>query len=134
MQVISRLYFALLVFFYLPEPDVTNLNQYFLVHICVVVWCNTELIRFCFYTFKGLGEGPLGHLRYNMFLINQPLGLFTEFIVLWESMFYVFTMPITERPWTILMPNSLNFEFRYEWGIFIAYVCFLPGAPFIFAS
>ena len=134
IQVICRLYFALVVFFYMPEPNPDSLSQYHLINICVIVWCHAELIRFAFYTFKGLSDGPLGHLRYNAFLVLQPLGCSTEMICLWDSMNYVNAMLTDQQPYTMLMPNALNWEFRYAWGIYFCFVGFAPGFPFIYSS
>ena len=108
----------------MTDPKPGNLSEYFILHVCIVAWSQAEIIRFSFYTFPQLGftgarEGILGHLRYNMFLVMYPLGVGAELLCMWDAKKRVTAMQEDIRPWTTLMPNDLNIEFRYEWAVWL---------------
>ena len=91
------------------------------------MWCQAEIIRFSFYTFSSLKDSCAGHLRYNMFLICQPTGLISELLCTYDLYQYYAQKPLSERPWTIVMPNSYNFEFKIEWAVAGTFISFIGG-------
>ena len=48
-----------------------------------MISAQSEIVRFTYYTFKGL-QGVVGHLRYNLFLVVQPIGTSVELIFLYQ--------------------------------------------------
>ena len=36
---------------------------------------------------------------------------------------------VSERPFTILMPNSVNFQFKFEWSVYLIYFMYSFGFP-----
>ena len=90
-------------------------------------------MRYAFYGFKGAQYGILGHLRYNTFWILYPCGVGAEVLCFIAARKYVLSIePETDRPYTILMPNKLNFELKYQWMINFIFVAYTVGFPMLY--
>ena len=55
-QILSRLYVIWLIFPNMPrpQPQQTEFASYGVINMCVFAWAQSEIIRFTFYSFKGL--------------------------------------------------------------------------------
>ena len=55
-QILSRLYIIWLIFPNVPRPTESgsDLASYGIIHICAFAWAQAEVIRFTFYSFRGL--------------------------------------------------------------------------------
>ena len=94
-QITSRLYCLWLIFPYVPEPGSSNeYSNYYIIQIVIASWCQAEIIRFTFYSFKGMQAGLIGHLRYNMFLLFYPLGVGAELVCMWAAWRAVQAIPL----------------------------------------
>ena len=67
-----------------------------------------------------------------MFLVMYPLGVGAELLCMWDAKRFVTTMPMDSRPWTMVMPNSLNIEFRFEWAVYLQYFLYSFGFPMLY--
>ena len=47
------------------------------VYFCIIPWCITEIVRFCFYELTFL-KPVFAHLRYNLFIVLYPIGVSGE--------------------------------------------------------
>ena len=61
LQIISRIYVLLVIF-----PNVPA-DSRFLISLTIVIWAQSEIIRFAFYTVKK--NDFIAWLRYNLFLV-----------------------------------------------------------------
>ena len=98
----------------------------------MVSWAQAEIIRFTFYTFRSLKD-LIGHLRYNLFLVFYPLGVGSELVCVWDAFRRVDKMPEAEQPWTVLLPNAVNFEFKFSWAIYSIYAIYSVGFPILYS-
>ena len=53
-QILSRLYVIWLIFPNMPRPGPGEFANYGVIQICAFTWAQSEVIRFTFYSFKGL--------------------------------------------------------------------------------
>ena len=68
-----------------------------------------------------------------MFWVFYPLGTGVEMICFVLAARYVLSIePESERPYTILMPNKLNFELKYQWLIYFMFVAFIICFPYMY--
>ena len=72
LQIISRIYVLLVIFPIVPT------DFRFLITLTTAVWAQSEIVRFTFYTVKG--NKAIAWLRYNLFLVCQPLGALAELV------------------------------------------------------
>ena len=121
IQIFSRLYLLLIV---IPSAPPSRLC---IVQLQAVIWAQSEVVRFVYYTF-----GAGGCLRYNLFLVCQPLGVITELLCMYETLQAVQSLSPERQPWTLLMPNWYNFELRFSWTVYVAASLFLVGSPHVF--
>ena len=62
-----------------------------------------------------------------------PLGVAAELLCMWDAKNAVSAMePVSGQPWTILMPNASNFEFKFSWMVWLCYASYVPGFPMLF--
>ena len=123
-----------MVFPNVPRPDTTNLANYYIIQVCVGAWAQAEVIRFIFYSFKDLQQGIVGHCRYNFFLLMYPVGVGAELLCMWAAKEAIGSIePASARPLTVLMPNAWNFQFRFEWSVYMCYTAYLFGFPQLYS-
>ena len=75
---------------------------------------------------EALGEMPFDKLlwaRYSAFLPLYPLGVASELTMVYLALPTIHR----DRPWSISMPNALNFSFDYYWLCIILSVIYIPG-------
>ncbi len=108
--------------------------------LCLVNWSLIEVIRFGFYASKALTgskdkESALtrlfGHLRYNVFIFAYVLGVLGE---LFGIFFAYHNLSVIEDhggrlPWTVRMPNSVNFAFDFQTFLMISPLFYVGGFP-----
>jgi very-long-chain (3R)-3-hydroxyacyl-CoA dehydratase len=99
----------------------------FMAGIC---WCIAETTRYPFYQFKSL-QPILGHLRYNLFIVCYPIGVTGELLCFYGALLESRKLPASEKPWSVQLPNTLNFAFDFELftivGIPVIYLACFPG-------
>ena len=132
-QVLSRLFVLWLVFPQMlsakSEQNWWVAKEWPILPACVLAWAITEVFRFSYYTFTGLQSGFLGHARYNLFIVLYPLGVTAELLCMWSGRHAVLGMAQSDRPFSLIMPNSLNFEWKYEWMAPLMYLIYVFGFP-----
>ena len=68
-----------------------------------------------------------------MFWFIYPFGTTLEMSCFYLAVRNVLSIePETERPFTILMPNKLNFELKYQWIVYFMTTAFLFGFPWLY--
>lgn len=115
------------------EQNWSVAKEYPILPTCVLAWAITEVFRFSYYTFTSLQEGFLGHVRYNLFIVLYPLGVTAELLCMWSARHAVLTLNEQERPFSTIMPNTVNFEWKYEWMaplMYLIYIIFFPQLYF----
>lgn len=107
MQVLSRL----LVLYGAVEIGESDARRSPFFTQMVVAWGLSEVIRYSYYiaNIVGVNIGALTYLRYSAFLVLYPVGITGEIIALVKALPYI----KAERPWSIEMPNSVNFTFSW---------------------
>mmetsp|Transcript_10542 Transcript_10542/g.12484 ORF Transcript_10542/g.12484 Transcript_10542/m.12484 type:complete len:82 (+) Transcript_10542:446-691(+) len=68
-----------------------------------------------------------------MFLVFYPLGVAAELLCVWDTYCHVSKMPAQEQPWTVLMPNAGNMEFRFGYGVWGMYFIYSFGFPALYS-
>jgi very-long-chain (3R)-3-hydroxyacyl-CoA dehydratase len=122
-------------------------SRYALVYACVLLsptaathwgcalmvscWSCAEVPRYLFYFFKQIGSGEvpmvLNHLRFNLFLLLYPAGVFGEIVCI------VVSLPdVRAGQYGVLMPNAHNFEFTLYGFMCVAVWSYAPGLPFLY--
>jgi very-long-chain (3R)-3-hydroxyacyl-CoA dehydratase len=91
-------------------------------------WCVSEVLRYGLYAAKEGGlpiPHPLLWLRYSAFLVLYPVGVASEMSMV------ALALPTirSARPWSLALPNALNWGFDYYWACFVAIACYVPGLP-----
>ncbi|KAI3438939.1 hypothetical protein D9Q98_001353 [Chlorella vulgaris] len=134
-QVASRLFILWGIVDLAPEAHrkplvVAQLGQTYLelsLLSLLVAWCCSEVIRYSFFAFKELGMQPyvLLWLRYTAFLVLYPLGVSSEL----ASVALALPTIRATRPWSIEMPNKMNFAFDYYYACWMVVLLYLPGFP-----
>ena len=84
-------------------------------------WSLVEVPRYLFYLVKELGwKMPtwLLFLRYNMFYVLYPLGMFEEIMVIIQALPFI----KATQPFSISLPNPYNMVFNF----YYASIMFLP--------
>jgi very-long-chain (3R)-3-hydroxyacyl-CoA dehydratase len=106
--------------------------------MCCLPWAYAEVVRFTYYAlkqleFKEVENGVfalVGWLRYNSFQIMYPLGISGEMLCVYNAWTYLTTLDYDKRPYTVLLPNKLNFGFQFTMvlSIFVPliYTMFTP--------
>ena len=75
---------------------------------------------------EALGEMPFGNLvwaRYSAFLPLYPLGVAGELTMVWLALPTI----RRDRPWSLAMPNAINFGFDYYIICIILCLVYVPG-------
>jgi very-long-chain (3R)-3-hydroxyacyl-CoA dehydratase len=116
-----------MIFPYVPEG-------HFAVTLTLLMWSIIEIIRYPFYTIKALPvlkDGALakflGHLRYNAFIVNYPVGVLGELIACYGA--YETMKKLDKMPFSLEMPNSYNFAFKFDYLLLslpVVYGLFFP--------
>ncbi|CAJ1005604.1 putative Protein tyrosine phosphatase-like protein, PTPLA [Leishmania naiffi] len=110
----------------------------------VVAWCLSEVIRYSFYgaNLVNATVSPLTWLRYSAFMVLYPVGITGEIGCLYKALPYI----KKHKPWTVEMPNKLNFTFSwyncvwfillgvYPYGSYVMYSYMLAQRRKMFAK
>jgi very-long-chain (3R)-3-hydroxyacyl-CoA dehydratase len=91
-------------------------------------WCMSEILRYGLYAAKEAGAPvpyPLLWLRYSAFIVLYPLGVASEMAMV------ALALPTIKanRPWSLALPNALNWGFDYYAACFVGIACYVPGLP-----
>ena len=74
-----------MVLFVFPNmPRTEDVNR--CLQIALLIWALNDIIRFVFYTFKSSQKGIVAHCRYNLFLVLQPMSVFSECVVQYRTL------------------------------------------------
>ena len=112
-------------------PLVPEADPYNFISAMALIWAQSEVIRFVYYTFRSLQTGLIGTLRYNLFIVLQPIGAITEIVTLIYVYSFVTDQIKNERelPLSFYMPNWYNLEIHFAWVIWVVVALFISGAP-----
>ena len=120
IQVFSRLQ-VLLVHHLVDEARSDGGNYYMLI-----AWCLVEVIRYPFLGLKIVSTPPyiLTWLRYSVFYILYPIGVYGEMMVIHSAL-----PSITfNKTLSITLPNAWNIEFDFASYLkLLVYILYLPG-------
>jgi len=121
IQVFGRLQVLLVHYFIKPEASESFGN-----YPMILAWALVEIVRYLFLALNVIGVAPfpLLWLRYSLFYILYPIGVYGEMKVLYDS------LPGIERGnfFSTELPNSWNFSFSFATYIRLFLYClYLPG-------
>lgn len=126
LQVSSRVFLVLAILYPIPE-----VHDALGVPFLLTAWTITEVVRYLYYTLALLQAVPyvLTWLRYTLFIVLYPMGVFGELNTIYNS------LPIVKERGilSISMPNSWNFVFNYYYvliGTFAVYIIYFPQLYF----
>jgi hypothetical protein len=92
----------------------------------VVAWGLVEVVRYLYLTLNLFKRAPdwLTWLRYTLFYILYPVGVYGEMRVLYDALPY-----LQERSvFSIELPNDWNFSFSFtSYVSLLVYVMYIPG-------
>jgi very-long-chain (3R)-3-hydroxyacyl-CoA dehydratase len=92
----------------------------------VLAWGLVEVVRYLYLALNMFGIAPrfLTWLRYTLFYVLYPLGVYGEMRVLYDAL-----PSIYDSEWlSISLPNSWNFSFSFATYIWLLiYVIYIPG-------
>jgi hypothetical protein len=119
-----------ITYFILPAVWADPATEHW-VFWCLIPWSAGELTRYPYY----MDENPLkeawGHLRYNVFILNYPTGVFGELICFFSFMWKSQKLPKEMKPLSLFMPNpyniTLDFEFIVQYIFPVLYLMIWPG-------
>jgi len=126
LQVSSRIFLVLAVLYPIPQ-----VHDAFGVPFLLTAWTVTEIVRYLYYTLALLQAVPyvLTWLRYTLFIVLYPMGVFGELNTIYNS------LPVVKenRIFSISMPNPWNIIFNYYYfliGTFAVYIIYFPQLYF----
>lgn len=98
--------------------------------ILFTAWAIADAIRYAHYctTLLELNFYPLLWLRYSVFILLQPVGIFAE----WYTYFSTLHFIDEARLYEIVMPNSWNFSFNFGTFNRLVLVAYFYFGPFMF--
>lgn len=120
VQVVSRIQ-LIAVHFLIPQVQ----ESYGLVPM-VVAWGLVEVVRYLYLALNLLNAAPrwLLWMRYSLFYVLYPMGVYGEMRVLCEAMPYLKESGIL----SIALPNAWNFSFSFSGYVWVLlYVIYVPG-------
>ena len=113
-----------------------NRDSYWIFIACVS-WSIQEVVKFGFGVIKDLGMFKnaivliIATLKYNLFIILYPLGVFAELKCCYKAWVTLRNKDCQDREFSIPLPNALNVGFHFDLFIMIAvpilYVIFMPN-------
>ncbi len=114
---------------FLKHVHTQEFQSYFIATV-LVAWSITEVIRYSFYALKLYDVCPyfLLYLRYTLFYVLYPMGVASELALIFFRLSYYHE----HRPYSIDMPNRLNFSFDSYWFVWAMILGYLPGFPQLF--
>ncbi len=92
----------------------------------VLAWGFVEVVRYLYLALNMFGIAPrfLTWLRYSLFYVLYPLGVYGEMRVLYDALPSIYDSEIL----SISMPNPWNFSFSFASYIWLLiHVIYLPG-------
>ena len=135
-QVASRLWILWGIVCLVPEATTTSVvslasNAAFSFELSLITlltaWCLSEMIRYGFFACKEANMQPyiMVWLRYSGFLVLYPLGVSSELAMVWLA------LPVIRmrKPFSIELPNPVNFAISYDVVCILAVAAYLPGFP-----
>jgi len=125
IQVLSRVGLTL-VATYIPIA-----RESIFFSLMVGSWSVTEVVRYGYYALSQLTTNVpplLVWLRYSLFLVLYPSGVVGEMGTLYSSLPYF----AQHRPFSLFLPNPLNFAFDSYYAVWVVLATYLPGLPFMY--
>jgi very-long-chain (3R)-3-hydroxyacyl-CoA dehydratase len=92
----------------------------------ILAWGMVEVIRYLYLALNMLDMAPgwLHWLRYSLFYVLYPLGVYGEMKVLYDALPYL----ESSRIFSVELPNEWNFSFSFSSYVWVLiYVIYLPG-------
>jgi len=120
VQVVSRLQ-LILVHFYIEEARVSQG-----MIPMVFAWGLVEVVRYLYLALNMFGIAPriLTWLRYTLFYVLYPLGVYGEMRVLYDALPSIYESEML----SVSLPNSWNFPFSFATYVWtLLYVIYIPG-------
>lgn len=98
----------------------------------VVAWCLSEIVRYSFYgtSLLKVKVAPLTWLRYSAFMVLYPVGITGEIGCLYKSLPWI----ATHKPWTVELPNKLNFTFSWYNCVWFILLGIYPYGSYVMYS
>ncbi|KAG5487034.1 hypothetical protein LSCM1_07703 [Leishmania martiniquensis] len=98
----------------------------------LVSWCLSEVIRYSFYTTSlvSVRSAWLTWLRYSAFMVLYPVGITGEIGCLYKALPYI----KEHKPWTVELPNTLNFTFSWHNGVWFILLGVYPYGSYVMYS
>lgn len=120
VQVVSRVQ-LILVHYHIEEA---RLSQGMIP--MVFAWGLVEVVRYLYLALNMFGIAPriLTWLRYTLFYVLYPLGVYGEMRVLYDALPAIYDSEML----SISLPNSWNFSFSFATYVWtLLYVIYIPG-------
>ncbi|KAF4527504.1 hypothetical protein B566_EDAN016201 [Ephemera danica] len=97
------------------------------LHMMLLAWTITEIIRYSFYAVGILGLNPfiLVWCRYTFFIALYPIGVTGELLCLFAGQALV----AETKQWSVEMPNSWNVTFSYRYFLIVVMLMYIPLFP-----
>mmetsp|Transcript_4384 Transcript_4384/g.18658 ORF Transcript_4384/g.18658 Transcript_4384/m.18658 type:complete len:124 (+) Transcript_4384:664-1035(+) len=97
----------------------------------VLAWSLTEIPRYAYFAIGQVQKPPkwMTWLRYSSFMPLYPLGAASEAACLYT------VLPLIKeaRPYSIYMPNTLNFALDSYFTSICSLLIYIPGLPFMYS-
>uniref|UniRef100_A0A7S3EME0 very-long-chain (3R)-3-hydroxyacyl-CoA dehydratase n=1 Tax=Rhodosorus marinus TaxID=101924 RepID=A0A7S3EME0_9RHOD len=127
LQVSSRIYILWVV----ADPFHDAVGQFLAFKTMVLAWSLTEIPRYAYFAIGQVQKPPkwMTWLRYSSFMPLYPLGAASEAACLYT------VLPLIKeaRPYSIYMPNTLNFALDSYFTSICSLLIYIPGLPFMYS-
>ncbi|XP_076247504.1 3-hydroxyacyl-CoA dehydratase 1 [Calliopsis andreniformis] len=101
------------------------------LHLALLAWSITEIIRYLYYFLNLIGFVPylLTWLRYTLFIGLYPIGITGELLCIYSATQYAKSHP---EAWSYVLPNSFNFTFSYYLILIVTMLTYIPVFPHLY--
>ncbi|XP_003386469.1 PREDICTED: very-long-chain (3R)-3-hydroxyacyl-CoA dehydratase 2-like [Amphimedon queenslandica] len=109
---------------------VSYLEQFIWPLVVLLVWSISEVSRYIYYACMLIGSTPyfIIYLRYSLFIVLYPVGVFSEQVLL----FYALPIVRATQRWSIFLPNPWNFSFSYYYFVISGIIQYLIVFPHLY--
>ncbi|CEO97754.1 very-long-chain (3R)-3-hydroxyacyl-CoA dehydratase [Plasmodiophora brassicae] len=125
LQVASRLFILFTV-----VEQVPAIQDDWYVAMLVGAWACVEIPRYAYYALNLFDAVPypLLWLRYSLFIVLYPIGISAELLCAYHAIPHF----AATKQWSVLMPNMVNFELKFDVLIKMLMLVYVPGSPFLY--